>query len=387
MTDNAVHRWRIWLKQLGVMGVKEFLQLGRDVVLMVFVVYLFTVDIYMQGGGISLELRNAITVVYDADRSEASRELIDRFRKPYFQLGRVLINATEGERLLDRGKAMVMLEIPPRFQESVLAGEPTEVLAQVDTSNSVLGLSAASYAERIVGRYSLERATDRLRSMGGGRATWPRIDDDTRVWYNPTMRSSWFLSVSELLQVVTMLSIILPAAAMVREKERGTVEQLLVSPLSPFQIMFPKILSMTLVILTGTLVSLFVIMEPFFAVPMKGSLALFLLVTALYTFTTAGIGLFVSTIARNLAQVGMLSMLIVAPMIFLSGAFTPPEAMPGWLRAMVVLSPLNYYIKASFGILLKGAGLKILWDSIAAMALLGGIIFGFGIWRFRRQFG
>lgn len=140
--------------------------------------------------------------------------------------------------------------------------------------------------------------------------------------------------VFELLNIVTVFSILLPAAAMVREKERGTVEQLLVSPLSPFQIVFPKVLAMTLVIVLGSALALFGVLQLGFAVPVRGSAVLFLLLTALYVFTTAGLGLAAATLARNLAQVGMLSILILAPMIFLSGAWTPPEAMPAWLRAL-----------------------------------------------------
>jgi len=159
---------------------------------------------------------------------------------------------------------------------------------------------------------------------------------------------------------------------MVREKERRTVKQLLVSPLSPFQIMFPKAIAMTLVILVGMSLSLFALLGPMFQVPMRGSLPLFYFVTTLYVFVNAGLGL--------------LSLLIMAPILLLSGLWTPPEAMPAWLRLATLASPLRHYIDASYGILLKGAGLDLLWDSVLAMGVLGALILALGIGRFRRQF-
>jgi ABC-2 type transport system permease protein len=174
---------------------------------------------------------------------------------------------------------------------------------------------------------------------------------------------------------------------MVREKERGTVEQLLVSPLTPFQIMFPKVLSMTAVILAGAYFSILFVLSGIFHIPVKGSLFLFFAVTALYVFTTAGLGLLIATLARNLAQMGMMTVFVFIPMLFLSGAWTPPEAMPVWMKVFMVLSPLHYYIDIGFAIFLKGAGFSILWTSILPMAVLGNVIFFGGMARFRRQFG
>jgi ABC-2 type transport system permease protein len=170
---------------------------------------------------------------------------------------------------------------------------------------------------------------------------------------------------------------------MVREKERGTVEQLLVSPLTPFQIMLPKVLAMTVVILCATAVALFGVMRPAFGVPIKGSVVLFFGLTTLFVFTTAGMGLAAATLTRNQAQVGMMTLLVVAPMLLLSGLVAP---MPTWARDLMILSPLRYFIEIAHGILLKGVGLSVLWDSVLAMGLLGSGLFGFGMWQFRRQF-
>jgi len=376
----------VWIRRLHVMIVKELLQLSRDVVLLVFIGYAFTVDIYLAGSGVSLQLNRAAFVVQDSDHSFASRELIHRFRAPYFQLKGEVGSSRESMKMLDDGRAVMVLEPAPQFEQSLLRGEATSVQLQVDATNSVLGFLASSYAAQIVGEYGLEAGLAREGLSATDIANVPRIDSRHRVWFNPNQNDAWFMSISEVLTIITLFAILLPAAAMVREKERGTVEQLLVSPLTSFQIMFPKVVSMTAVILAGTAISLFLILKPVFHVPFKGDLLLFFSVTTLYVFTTAGLGLFAATIARNLAQAGMMTILIIAPMIFLSGAWTPPEAMPAWLRLGMKISPLHYYMDASFGILLKGAGLANIWGSILSMAGLGGIVFGFGLWRFRRQF-
>jgi ABC-2 type transport system permease protein len=159
-----------------------------------------------------------------------------------------------------------------------------------------------------------------------------------------------------------------------------------VSPLSPFQILFPKVVAMTLAVLLGTAMSVFGVLQAIFHVPMKGNVALYFAMTALYVFTTAGLGLFIATFTRNQAQVGLMTILVVAPMLLLSGTWTPPEAMPEWLRIGMHLSPLHYFIDISYGILLKGVGLDVLWESVVGMVVLGGLLFGFGMWRFRRQF-
>jgi ABC-2 type transport system permease protein len=269
----------------------------------------------------------------------------------------------------------------------LMEGRQTAVQLQIDTSNAVLGTLAASYAGQIVGKYGLDTALDKAGLSVESLHGLPQIEDRHRVWYNPNQNDAWFFTIAELMTVITVLAIVLPAAATVREKERGTIEQLVVSPLSPIQILLPKVLSMMLVILVGTAVSLFLILDLLFDVPFKGSLPLFFGVTLLYVFSTAGLGLVAATLSRNLAQVGMLTIMILAPMILLSGVWTPPEAMlPGFRQAMY-LSPLFYYIEMGYGILLKGAELDILWDSLLGLTLLGSLIFSVGVWRFKRQFG
>ncbi|MCU0588511.1 MAG: ABC transporter permease [Syntrophobacteraceae bacterium] len=379
-------RAAVWLERIRVMTVKELLQFSRDGALILFMIYAFTLDIYLAGSGVRLELSRAVTVVLDDDRSFSSRELTARFGPPSFEVVGKLRDGSEGSGLLDRGEAMVVIDIPPRFEESLRKGSPTSVQVRLDASNSVLGSFASSYSTQIVSRFGLETALERLGAGGSRREGMPGVMVEPRVWFNPTHDNRWFMSIAELLNIVTLFAMLLPASAMVREKERGTLEQLLVSPLNPFQVIFPKVLSMAVVILAGTGVSLFGILKGCFGVPVKGSLHLYFMITLLYIFAVAGLGVVISTVARNLAQAGMLTIITYGPMIFLSGAWTPPEAMPEALRLMMRLSPLYYYIDASFGVLLKGAGLSLLWDSVMGIALLGGLLHGVGLWRLRGQF-
>lgn len=376
----------VWWRRLAVMTRKELLQLSRDVPIGLLLVYSFTLAVYLTGNGIRSQMHNAGLLVLDADHSFSSRELIHRFQAPFFRLEGEIADPQEGLRWLDRGKAMVVLETPPRFHEQLARGEPTAVQLLVDTTNAPQGLSAASYAARIVGQFGQEAALARMLGTDRSSENLPVIVSDHRVWYNPDQNDSWFESISHLLRQITIFAILLPAAAMVREKERGTVEQLLVSPLTPFQIMLPKVLAMTLVILCATAVALFGIMRPAFGVPIKGSITLFFSLTALFVFTTAGMGLAAATLTKNQAQVGMMTLFVVAPMLLLSGLVAPVEALPAWTRHLMLLSPLRYFIEIANGILLKGTDLSTLWDSVLAMALLGGVLFGFGMWKFRRQF-
>lgn len=379
-------RLRTWSRRLLAMTQKELLQLGRDLPLLLFLIYSFSVAVYVSGTGITMQLRNAGLLVSDSDHSFSSRELIYRFRPPYFRLAGELDSTDEGLDRLDRGEAMLLLDIPPRLHERLERAEPVAVQLQVDTTSAPQGLSAASYAARIIGEFGRDRGLAGLGIGPGAAADLPQVVSSHRVWYNPNQDERWFQSISHVMRMITLFAVLLPAAALVREKERGTAEQLLVSPLSPFQIMFSKVLAMTVVILIASAVAVLGVLQPFLGVPMKGNPWLFFALTALYSFTTAGVGLFAATVTRNQAQVGMMTILVVAPMLLLSGITTPYEAMPAWVQWVMLFSPLRYYIDVTYGLLLKGAGLDILWRPVLAMICLGGATFGFGMWRFRSQF-
>jgi len=375
----------LWLRRIGALTLKELKQLSRDPVLLVVISYFFTADIYIAGAGIRMDLSNASIAVLDHDHSATSRELIHRFRPPYFSLQGELDSDRQAAVLLDRGDVLAVLDIPPDFERDLRRGKNVTVQLRIDASNATLGTLATTYAGQIVARFGEDMAVEQMGRLDLRRL--PVVIDAHRVYYNPNQQDPWFMSISEMLTVITMLSLMLPAAAAVREKERGTIEQLMVSPLSSTQIMLSKVLAMGLVVVAGAAVSLFGIIEPAFHVPIKGNIGLFFFVTALYVFANCGLGLFIATLSRNLGQVVMLVILIMMPLLLLSGAWTPPEAMPVFLRAAMHASPLFYYTTLSYAILLKGAGAIILWWEMLQLTVLGLIVFSFGVWRFRRQFG
>lgn len=378
-------RARQWVRRLWVMTIKELLQLARDTPLVLFFVFAFTLNIVMGGGRPGFELTNAIVHVHDGDGSAASRELSSRFRPPHFRLHPTTEHFGTGTRLLDRGDVMLTIDIPVGFQRDLLSNRPTAVQVQVDTTNSVLGLLGASYAQQIAGEFAIELALE-----GAGLAQFteqlPVIRAESRAWFNPNQNGAWFFSIGETLMMTTLLTLLLSSAAMAREKERGTIEQLMVSPLSPMQILLPKVLAMTMVVVLGTIVSVVGVLGPLFHVPIRGSLLLFFSITAIYGFTSSVLGVFAATVTRNLSQAGLLSIFLFVPIILFSGIHTPHEGMPPWLHTMVLFNPLAHYIDATYSILMRGAGLALVWDSVLAMALLGGGIFVLGVWQFRRQF-
>lgn len=376
-----------WLRRLSVMNHKEMLQFLRDPIMMLILFYAFVMGVRNAGTSVSMQIQHAPIAFIDNDGSRASRELINNFHEPWFTSHGVLSGAREGRMMLDSGKVLAVLDIPPQFERTLLRGDPAPIQLQLDGCNSSVAQILDGYVGQVVGPLSR-----RLGLLSQGIAFTPTtqppgLGDDHRIWFNPNLEDSWFQSVTQLIQVTTMLALLLPAAAMVREKERGTIEQLTVSPLSPLQIILPKVISMTAVIIVGSCLSLFIVIGPMFHVPMKGSLALFFALTAVYVFAMTGIGVFIASVSRNLAQVGLLSMLLLTPMIYLSGKFTPPEAMPSALLAVMYIQPTHYYLDMVFGILLKGAGVRILWESILIMSGIGGIIFIAAMLNFRRRMG
>ena len=264
----------VWWRRLRVMTVKEVLQLLRDPVLLFVILYGFTADIYNAGGGVTLQLHQAAVVLQDADHSPASRELASRLQAPEFAPPRPLQRDADVRRALDEGSALLALTVPPRLQADLLAGRPAPVQMQVDATNTALAFLAYSHAAQIVARFGLEQVpgADAANEL-------PMVDNRPRVWFNPNQDDAWFMSISELLNVITAFAILLPAAAMVREKERGTIEQLLVSPLTPLQIMLPKVLAMMGVIHLGIAIAFATVLGPVFHVPVRGSLLLFFAVT------------------------------------------------------------------------------------------------------------
>ena len=377
----------MWARQVAALVAKELRQLLRDRGLLGFVIYVFTYNIVLAAGGVSFELHRIPVVVNDADGSQAARDLTYRFQPPYFSLRGEARDPALAMQMLDREQARVLLQIPHDFTRTLNEGhEQATVQLLVDASHANSGYLASSYAGAITGKFGEEWSQRTLARAGIDPGRIPHVENRTRYWYNPDLNESWYHTVAELTTMMTVVCILLPAAALVREKERGTIELLLVSPVSPLQVMLAKVQVMDAVMLAGVAVALFGIMQPIYHVPIKGSLTLFFVLTSIFAFTNAGLGLAAGTFARNTGQTGLLVMLIVMPIVTLSGTWTPLESMPQWLRTAMTLSPLRHFVDIIYSILLRGAGIADLWQSVTWMIGLGTLLFALGLVRFRRQF-
>jgi ABC-2 type transport system permease protein len=377
-------RLRRWLRRLYVLTGKELRQCVRDLVLVAFMAYSFVAAVYISGTGVTQDLRNASLLVHDGDHTPASRDLLYRFREPYFKRIGTFTSERAGLARLDDGSAMLLLDTPENFSETLNRGARSAVVQMmVDTSNVTMGYLASAYGERITATYAHDLSMRAAQRSGVDLRALPSIESATRVWYNPNLNGHWFNAIGEWLTMMTVVAVLLPATALVRERERGTIEQLLVAPLTPTQIIVSKALAMTLVNLAGTVLSVYAVMRPL-GVPFVGGTGLFFCATALYVFAIAGLGLLIGSIARSSAEVGMLVILIAVPITALSGTWTAPEAMPLWSRYALQISPLYHFIECAYGILLRGAGVEVLWQSILALALLGACAFALAWLRLRR---
>lgn len=363
---------------------KEALQFLRDKAIFLFVLYAFTLDVYIAGNGFILTLKNGGMGLFDLDRTVMSREITQRIREPYFHWEEEIGSSREVLRLLDQGKILGALTVPPNFQKGLYQGRTVSLQLLLDGTQITSSTLASAYIAQITGNYGQKFAMKYHGISSSTLAHMPQVDGRTRVLFNPNLEDPYFTALDELFMVVTMISIILSATALVRERDYGTLEQLLVSPIKPRQIIQAKILFTIITLMAASQITLFLVIKGAFGIPMKGSYLLFMGVTALYIFSCCGIGLLIATLAQRLGQIGLLTILFLAPILFLSGGWVPTEAMPRWMVPLTYLSPLKYYTDLGLGIYLRGETLSLAWREILAMAAVGSGYFLYGLVRFRK---
>lgn len=366
------------LGRIARLGFKEILSVVRDLGLLLFIVYAFTGDVQVAGEGISLEVRNGAIAVVDEDDTPLSRSIIDGFQMPFFQPPQ-RISYGEVAPGLDSGRFTFAVILPKDLEADLVAGRVPGIQVNVDATAVTQAYVGASYIQQIILRKVAEHAGGSPDLTGG-----LPIDARIRVLFNPNRTDTWYSGLTELLQMVAVMSLLLPAIALLREKEHGTVEHLLVMPVSPAEIMLSKILANGVIVLVGSVIGLLLVVHGWFGAPIVGSVALFLLVTALFLVTTSGLSMVLATIASNVPQLGLLVALVLSPMIFLSGAYTPAESMPQAVRWLMVVSPLTYYVDAATAIVFRGAGLSLLWRDLLALAGSGVLFFAIALVRFRK---
>jgi ABC-2 type transport system permease protein len=359
------------------LGLKELVSLRHDLVLVLLIGYAFSIAIIAPSKGVRLELANASVAVVDEDRSPLSRQVVDALRPPFFQ-SPAEIALDQVDTGLDAGRYTFVIDIPPRFQADLAAGRQPEVQVNVDATAMAQAGSGARFIESVVG--------EEVRAFLAHRRQDPpaAVEAVTRLAFNPNGESAWFLAVMQIVNMCTLLGILLTGAALIREREHGTIEHLLVMPLTPAEIMVAKVWSNGLVILVAATLALNIVVRGILEGPVQGSVMLFAAGLAVYLFALTAIGIFLATLARSMPQFGLLSIPVFLVMYMLSGANTPLDAMPELLQRIMLVSPTTHFVAFSQAVVFRGAGLDLVWSHLAATAAIGALAFIGALARFRR---
>lgn len=345
------------------LGIKELRSLTSDLVMLLFVVYAFTGAIYIQATGTSSEVNNASIAFVNEDDSAISKELINAFYPPRFQTPQT-IAAHQVEDAMDRGMFMFVVTIPPLFEQNLRAGRQPEIQLSIDATAMQQAGIGANYIKNIINDRvaNFQKRTDQK--------TKPPIELVVRRLFNPNGVSAWFTSVVAIINQITLLTIVLTGAAVIREREHGTLEHLLVMPLTAFEIAMAKVLANGLIILLATVASIFLVVKMALAVPFEGSVALWFFGVLLYLFFATALGIFLGTISRSMAQFSLLIILVVIVLQLLSGGSTPVESQPQWLQYLTYLLPSRHFVSFSQVIIYRGGGMSAVWQQFL---MVGGV--------------
>jgi ABC-2 type transport system permease protein len=359
------------------LGTKELRSFMRDFTLLALVIYAFTIAIISQGQSYSQEVHNASIAIVDEDHSLLSRRIAHAFLPPYFQPPQPIAEK-DIMPLMNERRFTFVIDIPPNFERDVLGRRNPALQLNVDATAMVQAGLGSSYAQQII----MNEIRDFLSHREG--TPLPAINLDVRIAYNPNITTAWFTTVMGIINNVTMLAIILAGAAIVREREHGTMDHLLVMPVTPFEIAMSKVWANGLVITIAVGLSLYGVIRGLLGIPIVGSIPLFLVGVAIYLFFACAIGIFLATIARSMPQLGLLYMLVFMPMNLLSGSNTPLESMPPWLATVMQVSPSTHFVSFAQSILYRGAGIGVVWLEFVIVAAIGGVFFAFAVFRFRK---
>jgi ABC-2 type transport system permease protein len=359
------------------LGLKEIISLRYDPVLVFLIVYAFTFAIIAPARGVKLELGNASVGVVDEDRSQLSARMTETLRAPYFQPP-VQIEVGDIDAAMDAGTYTFVVDLPPRLQADAAEGRRPAVQLNVDATAMAMAGAGARYLERVL-------AEEPLFYLQGYRGEPPQeVAAVARLAFNPNGDSVWFVAVMQIVNMVTLLGIVLTGAALIREREHGTIEHLLVMPLTSAEIMLAKVWANALVILLGATFALVVVVQGLLGVPNAGTVGLFVLGLAVYLFSLTALGILLATLARTMPQFGLLSIPVFLVMYMLSGANTPLDSMPELLQRVMLLAPTTHFVAFVQSVVFRGAGLELVWTHLAATLGLGVLAFGAALARFRQ---
>ena len=369
LISSLANIWRL--------GVKELWSLWRDPVMLILIIYTFTASVYTAASAMPDTLHNAPIAMVDEDQSQLSARITSAFYPPQFVKPRMLTQQ-QVDAAMDAGEITFALTIPTGFQRDVLSGKSVALQLNVDATRMSQAFSGSGYVQQIVAAEVSEFA-QRHRAT----TTLP-VGIELRARFNPALEKMWFGGLMQIINNVTMLSIILTGAALIREREHGTLEHLLVMPVTPTEIMLAKVWSMGAVVLFAAAVSLNLVVRGWLKVPIEGSIPLFLAGAALCLFATTAMGIFLATLARSMPQFGLLMVLILLPLQMLSGGMTPRESMPQFVQNVMLFAPTTHFVDLGQAILYRGAGIETVWKPFLWLACIGSVLFWASLARFRK---
>ena len=334
------------------LGIKELQSLWQDKVMLFLIIYSFSLGIYIGATSASSELNKVPIAFVDEDHSPLSARLMKAFHKPRF-LPPAVISANDIDKNMDEGIYTFVITVPPSFEKELLQGKRPTIQVNIDATQMSQAGIGAGYIQQMI--------NDEINIFLNGQKTSTALPIElvTRIKFNPTLDSIWFGSIMKLIEQIAMLSIILSGAALIREREHGTLEHLLVMPLSAVEIMLSKIWSMGLVVIIATALSLQLLIKDILSVPIIGSEWLFLFGVLLMLFSTTSMGIFMGTVARTMPQLGLIVILTILPLQVLSGSVTPFDSMPQGIQDVMFLMPTSHFVKMAQGVLYRGAGIDV----------------------------
>lgn len=364
---------------------KEFIQIFRDPRTLIIILIIPVVQLFLLGYAATNDVRNVPLAVINQDQHPASRALLDAYRAAdYFHIKYQVENEAELRSLIDKGEARAGIIIPPDYSEQLQSGGTAHVAFILDGSDPTVAATSLSAAQLIGQSLATKLLVERLAKRGQSVAMSFPIEVRTQVWYNPDLISAYFMVPGVIGMILYAITSMLTATAIVRERERGTIEQLIVTPIRPWELVIGKILPYVILAFLDTL-EVLIIGSWWFKVPMRGDLSLILLLSGLFIISGLGIGLLASTIANTQQEAMLTVWMTLLPSIFLSGFFFPLEAMPKVLQGISYLMPLRYFLVIIRSLLLKGVGTEAIKEEILALVVFGTVIMTIAAMRFRKR--
>lgn len=359
------------------LGTKELRSFAHDFVLLGLIIYSFSLMIYSVASSTAQEVHNAALAIVDEDRSQLSQAIGQVFLPPYFKPPQE-IAGRDVNRFMDTADYTFVVDIPPHFERDMIAGRQPAIQVNVDATAAMQAGIGSGYVEQIltaeINRFAARRDV----------AQATPVTLAVRLKYNPNGTTAWFTSIMGIVNNVTMLAVVLAGAAIVREREHGTMDHLMAMPLTAFEIAMAKVWANGLVITVAVAISLTMVVRLLLGIPIVGSVPLFLVGVMLYLFFATAVGVLIGTVARSMPQLGLLFMLVTIPMNMLSGANTPLESMPRLLQVLMQAVPSTYFVGFAQAILYRGAGFAVIWPQFLATAAIGSLVLALALLRFRR---